>query len=78
MKKTIFDYMKMGFKAYVVMLIGSAILLLPMLFLLGVSLAGSVMGGGDFTTSPLLFLLVPVAWALNGFFLYKYRSWIFK
>lgn len=77
-KRTLLDYLKIGFKAQLVMFFGSSAILLPLLLLLGVQLGATITGTeiGNFGLLPLL--AIPIIWSLNGFLLIKFKVWIFK
>lgn len=65
MTKTIFNYLEVGSKVFLVLLVPNLILLVPKLFAMSIN--------------PLLYLaLIPIFWILSGYFITKWRNFIFR
>lgn len=81
--KGIFYYLKTGFKLGLVSLISQAILIIPAMFLMFGSLQVAMMDISGHASAkalfnPIILLLIPVGWTLNGYFVNKFKDWIFK
>lgn len=78
MAKNIFYYLKVGFKLSLVMYITTAIMFVPLIFFLYGSIISALGGANTLQLSPFYFLIFPVVWILNGYFINRFKNWIFK
>jgi len=70
-----------GFKLMLISLITGAVLLIPLMVLMGISI-GATLSGGDTSNLGSLgilgLLIIPLQWTIQGYFVNKFKSWIFK
>ena len=78
MKKVTGYNLRVGFKLMLFAVITSTILLIPLLMVLGISISAALEGQELGSSGALILLILPLQWIINGYFVNKYRSWIFK